>query len=190
MSDKEFVDPDALIKDAFSLAAKIYRSGFKPDVMLVIWRGGTPIGIVIHEFLRYLGVDSYHAALKAESYIGIDEREEPRVEHFDSILKRLNVGDQVLLVDDIFDTGGTIRKVCEYLRAKSVDVRVATLYYKPGNNQTGIEPDFYLRKTASWIVFPHELMDLSLEEIKVKDPFVHGLITECREAESEDSSEG
>ena len=53
----------------------------------------------------------------------------------------------------------------------SRDLRLATLYYKPANNQTGLIPDFYLYETDKWLVFPHELMGLHYEEIaRHKDP--------------------
>jgi uncharacterized protein len=50
------------------------------------------------------------------------------------------------------------------------------LYYKEANNQTSIEPDFYLRKTDDWIVFPHELMGLSEGEIEEKDAYIKSLL--------------
>jgi hypothetical protein len=45
-------------------------------------------------------------------------------------------------------------------------VRIATPWYKPGNNQTNLRPDYYLHETDAWIVFPHELAGLTFEEIK------------------------
>jgi len=177
MSDKEFIGPEALWRDSFLLAARIFYSGFRPDVLLVIWRGGTPIGIIVHEFLQYKGITTYHAALKSESYTGIEQSGEPRIEHMDSVMEFIKPDSRVLLIDDIFDTGRTIEKVCELLRARTSAVKVATLFYKERQNRTGIVPDYYVHKTDKWIVFPHELMDLSLDEVRQKDPFVHSLVT-------------
>jgi len=58
-------------------------------------------------------------------------------------------------------------------------VKLATLYYKPKHNVTDIEPDYFLYKTDKWLVFPHELIGLSHEEImKYKEkeirPFFKG----------------
>lgn len=130
MSKKEFVSPLSLQRDAFLLAARIFASGYRPEVILVLWRGGTPIGIVIHEFLLYKGVTTYHAALKAESYTGIEQNVEPKIEHLDSVLEFVKPGSRVLLVDDIFDTGRTIVKVRKLLYKHTDDVKVATLYYE------------------------------------------------------------
>ena len=44
-------------------------------------------------------------------------------------------------------------------------MKIATLYYKPDNNLTLMEPDYYLYETSKWLVFPHELVGLSLDEI-------------------------
>jgi len=147
-----------------------------PDVLLVLWRGGTPVGIVVHEFLLYKGIDTYHAVVKAVSYQGIGRRVAPRMEFFDSVLDVIDEGAHVLVIDDIFDTGSTVKEVHRRLAAKTSNVKVATLYLKEGANQTDIVPDFCLRKTSKWIVFPHELMDLTREEIMQKDPFVHELL--------------
>jgi len=176
MSEKEYIDPASLQRDAFLLAARIYASGFRPDVVLVVWRGGTPIGLVVHEFLQYKGIRTYHAALKAESYSGIEQNHEPRIEHLESVLEYVPAGSRVLLVDDIFDSGRTMKKIVELLRPLTQAVKIATLYYKKNKNETALAPDFYLRETDKWIVFPHELMDLTPDEVRQKDPFIYRLV--------------
>jgi hypoxanthine phosphoribosyltransferase len=176
MIQKEFVRADGLARDSFALAKKIYDSGFRPDSLLVLWRGGTPVGIFIHEFLLYKGVQTYHTAVKAESYTGIGERVEPRIENLDAFLSRLTPESRVLVVDDIFDTGCTLKKVRDTLRARTSNIRIATLYYKIGTSRVDFTPDFYMRMTDRWIVFPHELMGLEPSEIKRKDEFVWQLL--------------
>ena len=165
---KEFVEPNALVADSFRLARHIYDSGYRPDVLVVLWRGGTPIGMIVHEFFLYRGVETYHAVVKAVSYEGLGERTIPRMEHFDSVFESIPVGANVLLVDDIFDSGATLKHATEVISARTDNVRIATLYYKESANTTDIVPDYYLRKTDRWIVFPHELMDLSPTEIQQK----------------------
>ena len=173
---KVFIDANSLVRDAFTLARRIYDSGFRPEFLLVLWRGGTPVGIVIHEFLLYKGIRTEHAVVKAESYRGVEKRVEPRVHHLDTVLADIGENRPVLVVDDIFDTGATLYRVCEGIRTRTTMVKSATLYYKPGNRRAPITPDYYLRTTDRWIVFPHELMDLTPEEIREKDAYVHGLL--------------
>jgi hypoxanthine phosphoribosyltransferase len=174
---KEFIDPRQLVRDSFALARMIYDSGFRPDVLLVLWRGGTPVGIVVHEFFQYKGVQTYHAAVKAESYIGIDKRIEPRIEQLEGVIDRLNRESKVLVIDDIFDSGCTLKKVCELLASRTRLVKTATLYYKIRPRDNGFVPDYHLRKTANWVVFPHEIVDLTLDEIRAKDVCIHELLT-------------
>ncbi len=176
MPNKAYVQANDLVRDAFRLARRIYDSGYRPDVILVLWRGGTPVGIVVHEFLLYKGVQAYHTAVKAVSYTGIEQRTTPVIEHMDAVLETLPPDSRVLVVDDIFDTGQTLRAVRDQLLPRTSQIRFATLYYKTGANQTDLEPDYFLRETADWIVFPHELLDLTPEEIRRKDPVIADLL--------------
>jgi len=176
MTEKTFIRADDQVRDSFALARKICDSGFVPDVLVVLWRGGTPVGIVIHEFLLYQGIATYHTAIKATSYSGIGERGEPELEHFDRLLDHITPQSRVLVVDDIFDSGCTMSKVVQELKPRVGQLRIATLYYKEGANVTDIEPDYYLRKTDRWIVFPHELDGLTPQEIKAKDSFIADLL--------------
>jgi len=176
MALREFVRADDLVRDSFTLAGMVFDSGYRPDVLLAVWRGGTPVGVAIHEFLLYKGLNTYHAVVKAESYTGIEKRRRPKVEHLDSVLQVVPGGARVLLIDDIFETGCTLKEIHERVEAKTRHIKIATLYYKVGKNQTDLTPDFFLRETRKWIVFPHELMDLSLEEIKAKDEYVYNLL--------------
>jgi hypoxanthine phosphoribosyltransferase len=91
-------------------------------------------------------------------------------------LSRLTPESRVLVVDDIFDTGCTLKKVRDTLRARTSNIRIATLYYKIGTSRVDFTPDFYMRMTDRWIVFPHELMGLEPSEIKRKDEFVWQLL--------------
>ncbi len=176
MSDKVFLRADDVVRDAFALAHQIYASGFVPDLLLVIWRGGTPVGIVIHEFLLYKGIDTDHTVVKSVSYTGIGARTAPRLEGLDPVLARLTPESRVLVIDDIFDSGCTMQAVTETLRTRTAHVRIATLYHKPACNRTAIVPDYVQRTTDSWIVFQHELEGLTEAEIKAKDSTIYELL--------------
>jgi len=175
-TDKVFLRADDVVRDSFALAKAVYDSGFVPDLVLVLWRGGTPVGIVLHEFLLYKGISTDHAVVKAVSYTGIGERGEPRLEGMEYVLKRLTDKTRVLVVDDIFDTGCTLQKVYEEILPYTDHIRLATLYYKTGAGLSDLVPDYYWRKTDRWIVFPHELEGLTDEEIKAKDSYIYDLL--------------
>ena len=178
MSDKVFLRADDVVRDAFALAHRIYRSGFIPDLLLAVWRGGTPVGIVIHEYLLYKGIETDHTVVKSVSYSGIGERGEPRLEGLDPVLERLTPASKVLVIDDIFDSGCTMQAVSTRLKTRTPHVRIATLYHKPACNRTAIQPDYAQRVTDRWIVFPHELDGLTADEIKAKDSTIYDLLQE------------
>jgi hypothetical protein len=49
-------------------------------------------------------------------------------------------------------------------------VRIATVYYKPARNKSALRPDYFIRETDQWLVFPHELQGLTREEILANKP--------------------
>ncbi len=169
---KIYISAASLLQDSFKLAATIHRSGFKPDFIVGIWRGGTPVGIAIQEYFEYIGVKTDHIAVRTSAYVGIGERSRTiRVHGLHYIIEEANASDSLLVVDDVFDTGHSIEALLEQLTSKMRlnmprTVKIATPYYKPGNNQTSLEPDFYIHETDRWIVFPHELSGLTFREIK------------------------
>ena len=177
MSDKVYVSANDYLRDSFRLARMILDSGWLPDDLIVLWRGGAPVGVSIHEFLFYHGLRPRHRVLKCQSYTGIQAREHTvTFENADSIFLSLQAGSRVLVIDDVFDTGGTAGAVFERLRPCGVEARIATVYWKPNANQTALKPDYYVRETDQWIVFPHELDGLTPDEVMQKDPVLFGLL--------------
>jgi hypothetical protein len=49
-------------------------------------------------------------------------------------------------------------------------IRIATVYYKPKRNRSTLVPDYYVKETDSWLVFPHEIQGLTREEILAHKP--------------------
>lgn len=176
MDDKIYLDSNGLTRDSFALARKIYDDGFRPDVIIGLWRGGTPVAVAVQEFLHCLGVDCYHTALKTQAYTGIGEHKHPVIENMGAVMDHLKTAARVLVVDDIFDSGDTVAAVREAFAPFVRDLRFATLYYKPARSRWPFKPDYYLRETDAWLVFPHELVGLSPEEVERKDPYVAALL--------------
>ena len=52
--DKLFIQPAELLEDSFKLAWQVYESGYRPNYIIGVWRGGSPIGIAVQEFLSIL----------------------------------------------------------------------------------------------------------------------------------------
>jgi uncharacterized protein len=170
--EKVYVTAGSLLQDSFRLAAKIHRSGFVPDFIVGIWRGGTPVGIAIQEYFEFVGVETDHIAVRTSAYVGIGQRSKTiRVHGLHYVVEEANADKSLLIVDDVFDSGHSIEALLRELSVKMRlnmprNVRIATPWYKPNNNQTSLKPDYYLHETDKWIVFPHELAGLSMQEIE------------------------
>ena len=168
--DKLFIQSEELLKDSFNLAWQVYESGYRPNYIIGVWRGGAPIGIAVQEFLDVLDVPSDHIAIRTSHYKGIDERDsQVQVYGLNYVIKQVESEDSLLIVDDVHDTGISIQKIILDLQTackkNTPEIKVATPYFKPMKNKTDRKPDFYLHETEKWLVFPHELEGLSMDEI-------------------------
>jgi len=168
--DKLFIQADELLSDSFKLAWKVYESGYRPNYIIGVWRGGAPIGIAVQEFLDVLGVPSDHIAIRTSHYTGIDKRNsQVQVYGLNYVIKQVESEDSLLIVDDVHDTGISIQKIILDLQTackkNTPEIKVATPYFKLQKSKTDRKPDFYLHETDKWLVFPHELEGLSIDEI-------------------------
>ncbi len=168
---KHFICANQLLEDSFRLASAVYQSDFKPTFIVAIWRGGTPIGIAVQEYFAYHNVDTDHIAVRTSSYSGIGIQEKQvKVHGLQYLLENIHAEHNLLIVDDVFDSGRSIEALIDKVKAiKGADmpknVRIACPYYKPKNNKTALVPDYYLHETEQWLVFPHELTGLTQGEL-------------------------
>lgn len=169
--DKKFITAQELLEDSFRLAAKVYEDGFRPQFIVGIWRGGAPIGIAVQEFFDYKNVETDHIAVRTSSYYGIDQQsKEITVHGLHYIIENANADDGLLIVDDVFDSGRSIKALIEKLKSTMrnnmpIDVRIACPWYKPSNKQVDITPHYTIHESTEWLVFPHEISGLTSEEI-------------------------
>jgi len=70
IGEKYFINEQELICDSFRLGAQIFESGYRPDFIVGIWRGGSTVGIYVQECLQYLGVKTDHISIRT-SYRGL-----------------------------------------------------------------------------------------------------------------------
>jgi hypoxanthine phosphoribosyltransferase len=180
MSEKTYIDAQQLLADSFQLGLKVLESDFCPDYIVGVWRGGAPVGIAIQELLKYFGVDTDHIAIRTSAYTGVNEMSDTvKVHGLHYLVENVNAGDQVLIVDDVFDSGRSVNQVIidleQKCRRNTPTFAIATPYYKPKSNKTERIPDFYLHETEDWLVFPHELDGLSLEELLSDKPGIDSI---------------
>ncbi len=134
-----------------SLARRIKTSGYKPDVIVGVSRGGWPPARIMSDLLE----NSKVANMKVEFYKGIGIRSKKPV--ITQPVTAEVTGKRVLVVDDVSDTGHSLKVVVSHLRRKRTsELKVCTIYMKP---QSIFRPDFYARVTRKWIIFPWERLE-------------------------------
>ena len=174
--EKFFITADSLLRDSLELGMQIVRSGLKPTFLVGVWRGGAPIGITVQEVLEFHGIECDHISIRTSSYTAIDQRARTvRVHAVDYLVSRLEAEDRLLLIDDVFDSGLSLEAVIDDLKKRCrrnlpENIRSATAYYKPTRNKSSLKPDFFVRSTDQWLVFPHEMQGLTREEILKHKP--------------------
>lgn len=189
---KKYISSSKQWQWSYELARRIDMSDWSPDIVIGLYRGGVYTSIIIEDYLRSKHKSSIHFPLVCKSYsedvVGIEpgecivklsaENETDILATFKKVKRPLNV----LIVDDICDTGKTltaVKKTLDAFALRAVDgtiltvdtdimsfkYRTACLYWKP--NKSDVMPTWWIKEVENddWIVFPHEFCDV---DIKVK----------------------
>ncbi|BAJ50225.1 phosphoribosyltransferase [Candidatus Caldarchaeum subterraneum] len=138
-------------RGADALAEKIVDGGCSVDTIIGVLRGGMIVADFLSDILDVrevyvIGCRSYTGTVSTELKI-----------YHDLALERLD-GRNVLLVDDVADTGSTLDAAVEkILKPRNPNsVTTATLLKKPWSRYT---PDYFVDETDAWIVFPWERLE-------------------------------
>jgi hypoxanthine phosphoribosyltransferase len=142
---------DQIYNLTLKLADKIQKSGFRPDLIVGVSRGGWTPARIMSDLLE----NPELASVRTEIYSGIATKKgNPAITQPVSTSVR---GKKVLIVDDIADTGESLRLVRLHLKKLgAITVKIASLHYKPWSIVT---PDWYEKETSSWIIFPWEIKE-------------------------------
>ncbi|MDR1318198.1 MAG: phosphoribosyltransferase [Treponema sp.] len=180
---KEFLQYDIVRNNALKMAQRIYRDSFIPNVIYVSLRGGAYLGNVISEYFKVVRAEErpvYYAAVVARSYTDVARADKIIIDGWTYSPEHLRVGDKVLLVDDIFDSGKTINYLAEVILNQGIprkDLKVAVhdyKYFTDKKEQLPIQPDYWCRRhdvsvndEGYWIHYmSHELVGLSEKELE------------------------
>ncbi|MBX2824744.1 MAG: hypoxanthine phosphoribosyltransferase [Gammaproteobacteria bacterium] len=176
--DKHFISAQELLEDSVELGRQVLESGFRPNFIVGVWRGGTPVGIAVQELLDFFGVKTDHISIRTSSYDGMSRKEAAvRVHGLSYLTRAMNADDSLLIVDDVFDTGLSVQAIVNKLKKRARlnlphDIRIATAYYKPARNKSDLVPDYYAHESDRWLVFPHEMHGLSSAELRQHKPYL------------------
>ena len=134
-----------IYKMLLSQAEKIRHSGLQPDVMVGVSRGGWIPARVLSDLLE----NPTLASVQVETYSSANQANLP------TLTQRVSMPvtkKAVLIVDDVADSGNSLKVVKEHILQQGAEVaKLATLYYKPWST---VKPEYYEKKTSKWIVFP------------------------------------
>ncbi|MGB5624379.1 MAG: phosphoribosyltransferase family protein [Woeseiaceae bacterium] len=183
--NERFIAADDLLTDSFQLAANIFEDGFRPDFLVGLWRGGSAVGIAVQEGLDYFGVPTDHIALRT-SYSGapryaqmVSKADSIRVHGMKYLHEKLCAHHSMLIVDDVYSTGSSVKAVIDQLAKKTrrnmpQDIRIATVWYRP-TEKTLQTPEYFVHETDDWLVLPYELSGFTIDELRENRPEMAGL---------------
>ncbi len=138
---------------ARKLALAVRDSGFDPDVVIGVARGGWPAARIVSDWLGRPNLLS----IRLERYSGVDKAEGVKVRH--GLQEDLG-GKRVLIVDDVNDTGATLAAAKAYVMTHSrpAEVRVGVLHHKI---TARFKPDYAVRRVVKWrwILYPWSVIE-------------------------------
>ncbi len=135
------------------VARKVRASGFSPEVIVAVSRGGFDPARILCDQLDVRRL----ACVQVESYDGMNRTKEPVVVipvNADLREKR------VIVVDDVSDSGASLLKARDHTLSKGAsESRTATLHVKPWSK---FRPDYFAGSADAWVVYPWELRETLL----------------------------
>ena len=141
---------------AQKLAATILDNNESCDEIVAISRGGLTLGHLLSDLLRIpistITIQSY-TAIQTAGVVTLTAKLQ------NSIKKK-----RILLVDDVSDSGKTLKRAVTYLKhAGAAHVTTVTMFYKP---HSILRPDYFAKQSTRWILFPYEPTEMILLLIK------------------------
>lgn len=147
LADVENLTWEQMYSATRELSTQIVDDGFKPSVIIAVARGGLiPAGAMTYS----LGV-KLTDAINVEFYTDVAQTLPDPILLAPMLDTESIAGQQLLVVDDVADSGRTLHLVMKLLRGFGADVKSAVLYAKPN---TVVAPDYCWKRTDKWIVFP------------------------------------
>lgn len=130
------------------LATLVRNSGFRPDIVIAIARGGYVPARLLCDYLHLTDLSSFRIV---HYTAGAEKKKKAKL--VDPLCRDLD-GKKVLLIDDISDTGDTLTLARKHLKEHNAGpVRIAVLQHKKTST---IVPDFYAHLIVKWrwIIYP------------------------------------
>lgn len=144
--EKYYYGYDEFINDVKVLSKELKR--YEPDTILAIARGGVTLGHFLSSTLdnrRLFTINSIHY------------EDTKKLDTFDIFnIPDLSDAKKVVVVDDIIDSGETMREILNLLKEKYpfCQFKTASIFYKPS---AVVQADFKVKEAKEWIDFFWEI---------------------------------
>ncbi|HEY9393954.1 phosphoribosyltransferase [Nocardioides sp. NBC_00163] len=145
--EREILTYDLFGTAVRDIAQKVVDSGYEPDIVLSIARGGLALGMGLGYALDVKNL----SAINVEFYTGVNERLDVPIMLPPTPAAVDLTGMKVLIADDVADTGKTLEIVHDFCEGHVAEARTAVIFEKPW---TVINADYVYKKTDRWIDFP------------------------------------
>ncbi|MDY0052669.1 MAG: phosphoribosyltransferase family protein [Aliarcobacter sp.] len=140
--EKLYYSYELFVKDTQILVDKC--RDFEPEILLAVARGGLTLSHLMAQAMNMrnlftLNSIHYEGELKLDTFNIFN-------------IPDVSYAKRVLIVDDIVDSGETMREILKVLNEKfpKVEFKLATLFYK---NTAVLKPDYCVREANEWIDF-------------------------------------
>jgi xanthine phosphoribosyltransferase len=139
---KEFYSYEEFQKDIKSLTNEIKK--YNPDCLVAIARGGLTLAHFLGESLNMRSIYTINS---------IHYEGEKKLNTFEiKNIPDLSNHKKIVLVDDISDTGETLKEIVDILKIEypKIEIKTCAIYYKKSSL---VIPDFKIKETKEWVVF-------------------------------------
>jgi hypoxanthine phosphoribosyltransferase len=150
---RQYLTPswDGIYELLLEIAMKIRQTGFKPDLIVGVSRGGWAPARILSDLLE----NTHTANMKIEFYVGLGKTAKTPI--VTQPISENIEGKKVLIVDDVSDSGASLKVAQSHmLDRKAAAAKTVTIYYKPHSK---FKPDFHGGETGDWIIFPWERLE-------------------------------
>jgi len=142
---------DDIQSSALTLANKISESGFYPEMIVGIARGGWVVARILSDLLDVRDL----ASVKIEFYKGVNDKE--RTPKITQPISESPKGKLVLIADDVADSGESLLLAKRHIEDQGARVtKIATIHLKPWSK---VQPEYYVSLTDSWVMYPWEVRE-------------------------------
>ena len=149
-TDYVFLTYEKIFDLTYQLCEKIKNSGFSPDCLLGISRGGLS---VVRTLADFFGIYDVHVVrIVYYKDIKSTQKKPILIQDFD---EKDFKDKKILIVDDVSDTGGSLDLTVNLMKKKGIkNFKIATLLLKPWSI---LKPDYFIEETKKWIIYPWEI---------------------------------